>query len=618
MAAAPPGRSPMMRREAIPLIFMLVATDVASAQQIVRGPYLQRATPSSMTMMWRTDIPCGSRVAYAATIVGPANEVVDPASTTEHVVTLTGLHAGRHYLYAVGTPDKILAGGDAATAFRTAPVPATRLPIRVWVLGDSGTANGSARLVRDSYYAFSAQRATDLWLMLGDNAYDSGTDSEFQAAVFQDMYEAMLMTSPLWPTIGNHDAKSSDSPTQSGVYFEVFALPKAAEAGGTPSNTEAYYSFDYGNAHFLVLDSADSDRSVGGNMYQFAAADLLANHADWTFAYFHQPPYSKGSHDSDTEQDMIDMRVNFGPLLEQHGVDVVLTGHSHSYERTMLINGHYGPSTTFTSSMVVDGGDGAVQGSGAYQKAVLGPDANSGTVYVVAGASGKYSPGAFDHPAVIKAGSFLSSLVIDIHGSQLDVRGLRDNGDIFDHFTIVKAGAAALPITFEAFPKKAVWAYFDKGQDLGAGWRADDYDDSSWSSAPGVLGYGTGFIDSVLSYGGNSAQKYTTTYFRRSFSLPHDPDVVTGMRMLCNYDDGFVAYLNGKEVARRKLPDGPITSGTFAQFSDGGSYQWIDLDRFRGALRAGKNVIAVEVHQTTLSSADLVWDAALQYDAIEL
>src|SRR5216117_1053841 len=110
--------------------------------------------------------------------------------------------------------------------------------------------------VRDAYLAFTGSRHTDLWLMLGDNAYPDGTDAQYQAAVF-DMYPALLHNSPVWPTLGNHDGQSADSATQSGPYYDIFTLPTQAEAGGVASGTEAYYSFDYGNMHFVVLDSFD-------------------------------------------------------------------------------------------------------------------------------------------------------------------------------------------------------------------------------------------------------------------------------------------------------------------------------------------------------------------------
>ena len=67
-------------------------------------------------------------------------------------------------------------------------------------------------------------------------------------------------------------------------------------------------------------------------------------------AFCHHPPYTKGSHDSDADIELMEMRQNALPILEDAGVDLVLSGHSHSYERSFLIDGHYGTSSTFTSA----------------------------------------------------------------------------------------------------------------------------------------------------------------------------------------------------------------------------------------------------------------------------
>src|SRR5206468_1250949 len=135
-----------------------------------------------------------------------------------------------------------------------------------------------------------------------------------------------------------------------------------------------------------------------------------ANTQQWLIAYWHHPPYSKGSHDSDSESELQQMRQYANPILESHGVDLVLSGHSHSYERSYLLNGHYGSSSTLTSAMILDKGDGRVDGTGAYEKpAPLTP--NKGAVYTVAGSSGQTSGGSLDHPAMYLSLNVLGSLV---------------------------------------------------------------------------------------------------------------------------------------------------------------------------------------------------------------
>src|SRR5690606_41017946 len=127
-------------------------------------------------------------------------------------------------------------------------------------------------------------------------------------------------------------------------------MPTNGEAGGLPSGTEAYYSFDYGNIHFIVLDSDDTPRSVGSPMYQWLEADLAATTQDWKVAYFHHPPYSK--EDSDNNNKETQMREIIMPVLEAHGVDLVLVRHSHNWQRSYLIHGHYGFSSSDRKSVV--------------------------------------------------------------------------------------------------------------------------------------------------------------------------------------------------------------------------------------------------------------------------
>jgi PKD repeat protein len=419
---------------------------------VVRGPYLQLGTPESIVVRWRTNMATPGRVVYGLQPGELNQSVEDPTVTTEHLVTLSGLTPDTQYYYGVGTDVEIIAGDDSEHHFLTAPVPGTTKPTRIWVLGDSGTGDANAMTIRDAYYAFAGDRHTDLWLMLGDNAYDEGSDAEYQAALFE-IFPEMLRKSVLWPTLGNHDAVTANSATQSGPYYDLFTLPRNAEAGGFASGTEAYYSFDYANIHFVVLDSQESSRSTIGSMAIWLEQDLADTLQDWIIVYFHHPPYSKGGHDSDTEMRMIDMREVFVPLFDQYGVDITLTGHSHSYERSYLMMGHYGLSDTFDESMKVDPGDGKEQGTGPYQKSGLGPLPYSGVVHTVAGCSGKLSGGPLNHPAMLFSMNQLGSVVIDVNESRLDLTYLDIDGVIQDNYTIFKGPIVAAPVAgFSGLP----------------------------------------------------------------------------------------------------------------------------------------------------------------------
>jgi len=351
------------------VLFGISVSSSSFAQTVQRGPYLQMATPTGLAVRWRTDQSVDSVVRYGTT-PGSLSQSAVGNTGTEHNVALSGLLPDTRYYYSIGTSAGALAG-DTSYTFVTGPPTGIARATRIWVIGDSGEANRGARDVRDAYKDFTGARATDTWLMLGDNAYRDGTDAEYQAAVF-DIYPEMLRQTPVWSTLGNHDGHSASSASQSGTYYDIFTLPRNGEAGGLASGTEAYYSFDRSNIHFVVLDSYDSDRSVNGTMLSWLENDLAATQQDWLIAFWHHPPYTRGSHNSDNEGPLIDMRENALPLLESYGVDLVLTGHSHSYERSYLIDQHYGRSSTFNSSMQVDAGSGREDDTGAYLKGAPG------------------------------------------------------------------------------------------------------------------------------------------------------------------------------------------------------------------------------------------------------
>ena len=157
---------------------------------LVRGPYLQIGTPSSVVVRWRTDESCVARVSYGTSPGDLTQEMTLPAMVKNHEVQLSGLQPATTYFYEIGTPALALAGADPNHFFVTSPPPGSNQPTRIWVIGDSGlcgvTAQGcsDAGAVRDAYLDFAGGEHTDVWLMLGDNAYNDGTDVEYTAAVF--------------------------------------------------------------------------------------------------------------------------------------------------------------------------------------------------------------------------------------------------------------------------------------------------------------------------------------------------------------------------------------------------------------------------------------------------
>lgn len=432
------------------------------AANLVRGPYLQQATPGSVRVRWRTDVPTPSVVNYGFLPNDLASGVVDQALTTEHEVSLDYLMPKTLYFYSVGSADETYASGFACR-FWTPPPAGEAQATRVWVTGDTGGIGGnygSPEPARDAYDRLTPARYTDVWLSLGDNAYDSGTDAEYQVDFFNP-FAALLRQVSVWSAIGNHETYSAP-PGQPFPYLSIFSFPTNGEAGGFPSGTERYYSFDHGHIHFVCLDSESSSRATNGPMANWLRADLAQNTNLWTIAFWHSVPYSKGSHDSDWEMEQVEMRQNFVPILEAHGVDLVLGGHSHIYERSYLLRGHYGRSTTLQPDMILDNGSGRETETGAYQKALTGPNADHGTVYIVAGNTSSPDSASGLHPAMFTYSLERGSLVLDINTNRLDAMHLLATGVVGDHFTILKQDPEPLHICRFGF---------ENGQ-LVAGWKS--------------------------------------------------------------------------------------------------------------------------------------------------
>ena len=426
--------------------FDLQLIGLDATAELFRGPSLHIATPSSMLVKWKTNVPTNSRVRFGSAPGTLTNEVNTPSLSTDHEVSVSGLQPNTTYYYSIGSSAGDLPGADATTFFRTAPVQGGAPPVRIWAIGDAGTGSVDQAQVRDAFMNYTGANPANAWIWLGDNAYLSGREVEFQHAVFKNMYEPVLRNTPLYPSPGNHDYYSGASAANNtGPYYDLFALPENGEAGGVPSNTEAYYSYDIGNVHMVSLDSHDSPRSPTGAMANWLINDLnyAQANSEWIIAYWHHPPYTRGNHNSDDTSDPRsgDMRQNILPILESHGVDLVLCGHSHTYERSYLIKGHYGLSNTFNSAaMGVNMTNGRADGAGAYQKpGDLAP--SSGTVYTVCGVSGKKETGGtLNHPVMfMSTGNQFGSMVVDVNGTSLSAKFLNDVGTIVDHFDIVKS-----------------------------------------------------------------------------------------------------------------------------------------------------------------------------------
>jgi hypothetical protein len=310
---------------------------------------------------------------------------------------------------------------------------------RFIVLGDPGYNGNIQSNVRDAINLWlnknprgSNQSSFDFLLTTGDNAYRSGSNEQFQKGFFVPFTE-WLRNVPVWPAYGNHDARRN-------AFFKIFSLPANAESGGLPSGTEHYYSFNVSNIHIVMLDSQDSNLNQNSAQLDWLKNDLQQNQQAWTIAVFHHPPYTRGSHNSDNKSDsggrMFQVRENLLPILERAGVDMVLTGHSHMYERSQLMACHYGTSDTLLPAMQKSPQKQDNDHSVFYKS--INNKAMSGTVYVVVGSSSKLNDGPLDHPANKISLREAGALVVDVNANTMDVRFINSSAKVMDNFRIEK------------------------------------------------------------------------------------------------------------------------------------------------------------------------------------
>jgi hypothetical protein len=158
-----------------------------------------------------------------------------------------------------------------------------------------------------------------------------------------------------------------------------------------------------------------------------------------------------------------------------------------------------------------------------------------------------------------------------------------------------------------------VWKFLDDGKEPDAAWRGVDFDDSHWKSGKAPLGYGRTGLGTEVGWGTDKANKFITTWFRHTFDRP---ELKPGERLAIVFcvDDGAVFYLNGREFGRENMPNGPLTMNTLAPRAIGANDEGFYLRMSVPAawLRAGRNVLAVEVHQCSPASHDVFFDLALK------
>lgn len=306
---------------------------------------------TTMTVMWHTPalaspatVQYGPTVAYGSTVTGQTFP-----STGEghlHQTSLSGLTPGSLYHYRVLGED---GSWSPDHSFQTAP--AGDSSFRFLAAGDMGTPKAGKHLNSVAISNAMAARSQGLAFTVGAGDYWYAIGSSDEATVDQwfNQNQGHMSAAPFMPAFGNHEKDTSKR------YYTRLALPP-------PEN---YFSYNYGGAHFLIIDTnvgfapGSAQRAFIETDLQNAAADASV---DWIFVALHHPPFASSS----TYQNQI-VRNELSPLFDSFGVDVVLTGHAHFYERTYPVRANGSRASTNQSDYtnpgapiyMVTGGGGA-------------------------------------------------------------------------------------------------------------------------------------------------------------------------------------------------------------------------------------------------------------------
>jgi hypothetical protein len=452
-------------------------------------PYIQpgeagalRDGHDTLTVAWQTeDGPGEFEVSYGldktysktATVVMARRPEKAGVMRVSYHANLTGLRLDHTYYYRVRGNGQTIAEGYAAT----------RKPrghkIRFVSFGDNSCGSEADHAI--AYQAYQAR--PDFVMNTGDNVYNAGRDGEYTRYFFP-VYNAdtaspstgapLLRSVPYYTVLANHDLNAQEqtvadfdhAPDGLG-YYTAMHLPQSRLAPSYPTPLTgdpgtiahfrdcagprypnmANYAFDYGDAHFLCVDANVYIDPTNKALQDWIAHDLSHTDALWKFVVFHHPPFNVGG-EHYAEQHMRAL----SPLFEAHGVDMVLSGHEHTYQRTRPIR--FEP-TDLTRAKTIDGKDRRVPGKFTVDTAFDGDAATkpSGIIYITNGAGGNdlYDPGYTDNPDrwlheddnnvayVAKFHSVKHSLtVIDIDGHSLHLTQVDEDGNDIDHVHVTK------------------------------------------------------------------------------------------------------------------------------------------------------------------------------------
>ena len=370
--------------------------------EMVIKPYLQWGTADSMTIMWETAHACRGIVRYGLD-AGCEQEVREAEPRTIHEVTLTGLEGDMFYYYSTLSPaenegDEISVAASLPTDVRTFQTAAgPDAPVGFTVICDSQAQPEVVKRVAEAMWEFRPQFA-----LLGGDLVTTGTNKQHWTEHYFPNMDPLASRVVVYPVLGNHEQNATH-------YYNYMHLPEP----------EYYYTFRRGQIQFFMIDS---NKSVAPGSEQYAWLDdqLAASDAHWKICMHHHPPFSSDDdYGNDWKRPLSQM--TFGDtnakqlvaLYDKHAVDVVWSGHIHSYERTWMLRAGK-------------------------------PVTENGTVYMITGGAGghletfgPYRP-AFQHR--VRRGHHFS--YVTCFGDTLDIKAFDDAGQLFDHAVLKKPAAA--------------------------------------------------------------------------------------------------------------------------------------------------------------------------------
>lgn len=316
----------MLKNAAIILLIILLVISCRSTNNSMTSrPYLSQVTENSIVVSWQTSAPVPSVIEYGETAACGLT-IKDDVKTRFHSIMITGLKPSKEYYYRV-----LFKGKTEQYQFRTAVKSGEDFSFVVYGDGQSN----------DKYHVDILKQILKTHPLFIINTGDlTKKDKE---ADWYDYFSAICdktnigETIPIYSTMGNHDRKEN---VKDSLYFKYFSLPV-----NNFNRSEAYYSFNIGDVHFVALNSYLSFDPCSPQ-YKWLAEDLKkSSHYKWKIVFIHEPFYSSGRHGSNLHQ-----RRALGPLFEKGGVALVFSGHDHLYERTKSIKG---------VTYIVTGGGGA-------------------------------------------------------------------------------------------------------------------------------------------------------------------------------------------------------------------------------------------------------------------